>query len=87
MSPAQRFGARIVYFIIGLLVFTSICQGAEWTGKADNTPDWFYPEWAATAPYNHPVKVRDTDSALGRYSLQTKEVGLEGRGANSWPYV
>jgi formylmethanofuran dehydrogenase subunit E len=44
------------------------------TGSAD---DWFYPAWAAQAPYNRPLRVRDTDSALGRYSLRTKEIGLK----------
>jgi len=47
---------------------------AKGTEPAD---DWFYPDWAAKAPYNHPIRVRDTDSALGRYSLQTKEISLK----------
>jgi len=46
-------------------------------GTSDNSPDWFYPEWAADAPNNQPIAVRDTDSALGRYNLQTKQVGLK----------
>jgi formylmethanofuran dehydrogenase subunit E len=46
-------------------------------GQADNTPDWFYPEWSTTAKFNQPIVVLDTDSALGRYSLKTKEVGLK----------
>lgn len=46
-------------------------------GKADNSPDWFFPEWAAKAKYNTPLNVLDTDSALGRYSLKTKELGLK----------
>ncbi len=46
-------------------------------GRTDNSPDWFYPAWAAQAPYNRPIRVRDTDSSLGRYSLQTKELGLK----------
>jgi formylmethanofuran dehydrogenase subunit E len=46
-------------------------------GASDNSPDWFYPKWAANAPNNRPVVVRDTDSALGRYNLQTKEIGLK----------
>lgn len=46
-------------------------------GSTDNTPDWFYPDWAATARFNAPVRVLDTDSALGRYSLQHKELGLK----------
>ncbi|MDJ0988183.1 MAG: formylmethanofuran dehydrogenase subunit E family protein [Desulfobacterales bacterium] len=54
-------------------------MGAEnnMKGIADNTPDWFYPEWAANAAYNKPIVVRDTDSALGRYNLVTKEIGLK----------
>jgi formylmethanofuran dehydrogenase subunit E len=47
------------------------------TGISDNTPDWFYPEWAANAAYNKPIVVRDTDSALGRYNLSPKEIGLK----------
>ena len=46
-------------------------------GASDNSPDWFYPEWAANAPNNQPIVVRDTDSALGRYNQQTKEIGLK----------
>jgi formylmethanofuran dehydrogenase subunit E len=46
-------------------------------GISDNTPDWFYPEWAANAEYNKPIVVCDTDSALGRYNLSTKEIGLK----------
>ena len=47
------------------------------SGTADNRPDWFYPEWAANAPYNKPIVVKDTDSALGRYNQKTKEIGLK----------
>lgn len=39
--------------------------------------DGFYPEWAAKAKYNTTIKVRDTDSALGRYSQDHKEFGLK----------
>jgi len=38
---------------------------------------WYYPAWAADAKYNQPIDVLDTDSALGRYSLKTKQVGLK----------
>jgi formylmethanofuran dehydrogenase subunit E len=55
----------------------SVCYALEQQGKSDNSADWFYPEWAATAKYNKPIVVRDTDSALGRYSLKTKEIGLK----------
>lgn len=47
------------------------------SGASDNRADWFFPEWAASAPFNRPIVVRDTDSALGRYNLQTKEIGLK----------
>lgn len=47
------------------------------SGVTDNRPDWFYPEWAASAPFNIPIRVKDTDSALGRYNLKTKEIGLK----------
>jgi len=46
-------------------------------GKSDNSPDWFYPKVIAKAKYNEPITVLDTDSALGRYSLRTKEIGLK----------
>ena len=46
-------------------------------GKADNSSDWFYSEAIAKAKYNKPIIVRDTDGALGRYSLKTKEIGLK----------
>ena len=46
-------------------------------GISDGQPDWFYPEWAANAPFSDPIVVRDTDSALGRYNQQTKEICLK----------
>jgi len=45
-------------------------------GNTDYSPDWFYPGAIATAKYNKSIVVKDTDSALGRYSLETKEIGL-----------
>lgn len=41
------------------------------------SPDWFFPEWAVQAKFDQPVRVRDTDSAVGRLSTQTKEIGLK----------
>ena len=46
-------------------------------GKSENSADWFYPKEVAEAKYNTPLQVRDTDSALGRYNLKTKELGLK----------
>ncbi len=39
--------------------------------------DWYYPEWVAKAKYNTTIKVLDTESALGRYALKPKEIGLK----------
>ncbi len=63
-------------FIAMLLLFYSVPSIAA-EGKADNSPDWFFPDWAAKAKFNKPISVLDTDSALGRYSLKAKEIGLK----------
>jgi formylmethanofuran dehydrogenase subunit E len=68
-------------FVLALLLGLASVQCAS----LDNVPaaktaavdDWFFPNWAANAAYNQPIRVRDTDSALGRYSLRTKEIGLK----------
>jgi formylmethanofuran dehydrogenase subunit E len=59
----------------GGISMSSVTSGP--LGASDNSPDWFYPAWAAHAAYNKPIAVRDTDSALGRYNLKTKEIGLK----------
>jgi hypothetical protein len=46
-------------------------------GDTDDTPDSFHPGWAATAKFNMPIRVLYTDSALGRYSVKTKELGVK----------
>jgi formylmethanofuran dehydrogenase subunit E len=69
------FKALIMLSIIGLLINIAPVQAGN--GSTDNSPDWFYPEWAVVARYNQPIRVLDTDSALGRYSLHTKEIGLK----------
>lgn len=60
-----------------LLINTIPGCAAPGEGRTDTSPDWFYPAWAGQAKYNQPIRVRDTDSALGRYSLKTKEIGLK----------
>ena len=39
--------------------------------------DGFFPEWAAKAKFNQPVRVYDTESAVGRLSAQPKNIGLK----------
>ncbi|QJA06525.1 hypothetical protein FVE67_06825 [Thermosulfurimonas marina] len=64
---------------VAILLVICFWAGAAFAaeGSTDNTPDWFFPEWAARAPNNRPIRVLDTDSPLGRYSLKTKEIGLK----------
>lgn len=65
-----------VMVLLALLFLTPERSSAN-DGKTDNSADWFYPAWAAAGKYNKPITVKDTDSALGRYSLKTKEIGLK----------
>ena len=67
--------ALIILGIIGLMLNISPVQAGN--GSTGNSPDWFYPAWASAAKYNQPIRVLDTDSALGRYSLNSKEIGLK----------
>ena len=61
-------------FFIAFFIATPALAGE---GATDNSPDWFFPKWAAEAPNNKPIKVLDTEAPLGRYALKTKEIGLK----------
>ncbi len=76
MRSTRRMGRYLLGFMILFFVF-SVSVASAGAGKTDNSADWFYPKWAADAKYNKPVAVWDTDSALGRYSQATKEIGLK----------
>lgn len=58
-----------------LLTLTTTVLAGE--GHSDNSADWFYQKEVAEAKFNTPILVRDTDSALGRLNLQSKELGLK----------
>jgi formylmethanofuran dehydrogenase subunit E len=77
MTIKPRLSAKMLFvgFISLLLLSVAPLMAAD--GKTDNSADWFFPEWAAKAKFNTPINVLDTDSALGRYSLKTKEIGLK----------
>ncbi len=48
------------------------------TGDAGVPPmDGFFPEWAEHASFNQPVRVLDTESAVGRLSTRPKEIALK----------
>lgn len=51
--------------------------GAHAETESQLADDGFYPDWVEQARYNQPIQVRDTDSALGRYSLKPKTIGLK----------
>jgi formylmethanofuran dehydrogenase subunit E len=77
MQDRDKVMMSIALMLIGIFFLLNAWQPAAAEGKKDNSPDWFYPSWAAEAKYNKPIFVRDTDSALGRYSLRTKQIGLK----------
>lgn len=60
---------------LGILIFSGLITSCT-LNKAD-VSSWYYPNWAANAKYNQPIKVMDTESALGRYTRNTKEISLK----------
>ena len=77
MQDRHRLTVSIALMLIGILLLLNAGQPAAAEEEKGNSPDWFYPSWAPEAKYNEPIFVRDTDSALGRYSLKTKKIGLK----------
>ena len=71
MRKATALVLALVFALYASFAYTATA------GKTDNSPDWFYLASFAKAKYNKPIVVRDTDSALGRYCLETKEIGLK----------
>jgi len=65
------FASTLVTVISGVLA-----AALDPAGSDEHRP-WYYPAWAAEAKYNQPIRVLDTDSALGRYSQDTKEIDIE----------
>jgi formylmethanofuran dehydrogenase subunit E len=47
-----------------------------WAG-GDKAPDWYYPEWLATAFYAPVFQVRDTVNKYGRYARETKTITVK----------
>lgn len=76
MKNRSGINTGIISLFIGILLIAA-CPATASEGKSDNSPDWFYSKAVAEAKYNKPIVVRDTDSALGRYTLKTKEIGLK----------
>lgn len=76
ISTVKQIKGFLFLSFLLLGITTTPCL-AQISGKTDNSPDWFYPEWASKAMNSNPIVVLDTDSSLGRYSLKTKEIGLK----------
>lgn len=66
-----------ILLLLSLLAAGNLAWAKPDEGRSDNAPDWFYPAWAADAKYQQPIRVRDTESALGRYAPKAKEIGLK----------
>src|SRR5512136_2585598 len=68
--------STLVSAVAGLLLGLP-ASGGQAVRATDQGAESFYPSWAASARFNTPLSVRDTDGALGRLSLQPKELTLE----------
>lgn len=76
MIMLSKTKTALFLLLMAAVLFNSLPVKAE-SGGTDNSSDWFYSSELAKAKYNKPIIVRDTDSALGRYSQKTKEIGLK----------
>lgn len=65
--------------VTALLPFSSAIatDGAPTGPASDKSPDWYYPEWLATAPHAPVFRVRDTVNKYGRYAGDTKAITLK----------
>ncbi|MGD9128176.1 MAG: formylmethanofuran dehydrogenase subunit E family protein [Planctomycetia bacterium] len=71
----------VILSILFLLpLFLAACNQCSVPAGSDTSAEgaavWYYPDWMAEAKYNAPIRVLDTDSALGRYSLKDKTIGI-----------
>lgn len=64
-----------IIFILTIIIFITLVSQLFLNKK--ETSAWFYPNWVVNAKYNEPIKVLDTESALGRYSSKTKNISLK----------
>ena len=63
---------RLLTKLTGVLVVFVAMSSAT----ADETGEWYYPEWLAKAPHTPVFQVRDTVNKYGRYAAETKTVNL-----------
>lgn len=64
-----------------LTLLASCLSGAampvQASDEVDTSPDWYYPQWLAEAPYTPEFRVRDTENKYGRYAEQAKTITLK----------
>ena len=70
----------IVSILCGCLLLSCAAptKNVKVTGNKDSEQtSWYYPEWAANAPYAPTFKMLDTESSLGPYAKETKTITLK----------
>ena len=65
-APRLIIAAVLLMGVAALLILHAFRK------EANETADWYYPDWMVHAPYAPVFKVRDTESSLGPYASQTK---------------
>ena len=61
-----------------LIAFLFFIAAPCWAAlPADDTPDWYYPQWLAEAPHVPVFKVRDTVNKYGRYASAPKIITIK----------
>ncbi len=63
-----RFFTKLIGFLLLFIAMNSV--------MADETGEWYYPEWLAKAPHAPAFQVRDTVNKYGRYATETKTITL-----------
>jgi formylmethanofuran dehydrogenase subunit E len=59
-----------------IFAFLLLLSFPAWAA-GQSAPDWYYPEWLATAPHAPAFQVRDTVSKYGRYAREAKTITLK----------
>lgn len=75
---------RLAWFnILVMTVIVTGCATQQQVGSnrpglaCEHSPDWYYFEWLARAPYAPTFEVLDTESSLGPYAAHTKTITLK----------
>ncbi len=76
-AEPEQVRPRIVALLAVLFIAATVSVAQSAPAQKQAGKEEFYPEWAAQARYLQPLKVVDTDSALGRCNLQPKSITLK----------